>query len=228
MYLTTDKLDPNRQNKVESFDQNLLEILPKDYLDFLRKFGTGGYCGEVYIMYPDRQIIPSTFKDYTDLWELNNSYNVEDLLTSIQIGSTANGDIICITEHRIGKIFILPRHSMEIIAFTTFNDAIKSFIMEEKSMIYFDPDFDREQEQISLIKSIGGLIDILPIQEKFLQLFSYDFVINENTQPQYFFRKIGGWVTFDLVYKNSIYVKFQNQNCNDVLPITNFLKEYAE
>ncbi|MCL1672121.1 MAG: SMI1/KNR4 family protein [Flavobacteriaceae bacterium] len=228
MYLTTDKLDPNRQNKVESFDQNLLEILPKDYLDFLRKFGTGGYCGEVYIMYPDSQIIPSTFKDYTDLWELNNSYNVEDLLTSIQIGSTANGDIICITEHRIGKIFILPRHSMEIIAFTTFNDAIKSFIMEEKSMIYFDPDFDREQEQISLIKSIGGLIDILPIQEKFLQLFSYDFVINENTQPQYFFRKIGGWVTFDLVYKNSIYVKFQNQNCNDVLPITNFLKEYAE
>ncbi|OPC03724.1 hypothetical protein BAS09_08615 [Elizabethkingia ursingii] len=178
-------------------------------------------------MYPDSQIIPSTFKDYTDLWELNNSYNVEDLLTSIQIGSTANGDIICITEHRIGKIFILPRHSMEIIAFTTFNDAIKSFIMEEKSMIYFDPDFDREQEQISLIKSIGGLIDILPIQEKFLQLFSYDFVINENTQPQYFFRKIGGWVTFDLVYKNSIYVKFQNQNCNDVLPITNFLKEYA-
>ena len=95
-------------------------------------------------------------------------------------------------------------------------------------MIYFDPDFDRELEQISLIKSVGGLIDILSIHEIFLQRFSYDFAANENTQPQYFFRKIGGWVTFDLVYKNSIYVKFQNQYCNEVLPITNFLKEYAE
>lgn len=228
MYLTTDNLDPNRQDEIENFDQIFLGVLPKDYLDFLHKFGIGEYCGEVYIEYPDSQIIPSTFKDYTDLWELNNSsYNVEDLLKSIQIGSTANGDIVCVTENRVDKIFILPRHSMEIIAFSTFETTIKSFITEEKSTIYFDPLFDSKQEQISLIKS-GGLIDILPIHEKFLQQFSFDFVTNENTQPKYFFKKIGGWVTFDLIYKNSIYVKFQNQHLNDVSPITNFLREYTE
>lgn len=228
MYLTTDKLDPNRQNEVENFDQYILDILPKDYLDFLRKFGTGEYCGEVYISYPDNQIIPSTFKDYTDLWQFDDMYNVDDLLKSIQIGSTANGDIICVTENRVGKIFILPRHSMEIISFTTFDETIKSFITEENSTLYFDPSFDIKQEQISLIKSAGGLIDILPIHEKFLQQFSYDFIANENTQPKYFFKKIGGWVTFDLVYKNSIYVKFQNQHINDVLAIKNFVKKYAE
>ena len=229
MYLTTDKLDPNRQNEVENFDQYVLDILPKDYLHFLREFGTGEYCGEVYISYPDNQIIPSTFKDYTDFWQFDDMYSVDDLLKSTQIGSTVDGDIICITENRIGKIFILPRHSMEIISFTTFEDTIKSFITEENSIIYFDPSFDFKQEQISLIKSDGGgLIDILPIHEKFLERFSYNFIINETTQPKYFLKKIGGWVTFDLVSKNSIYVKFQNQHINDVLPIINFMKKYTE
>ena len=47
MYLTTDKLDPNRQNEVENFDQYVLDILPKDYLHFLRHLRTGEYSGEV-------------------------------------------------------------------------------------------------------------------------------------------------------------------------------------
>lgn len=147
MYLTTTKLDHKRATEVESLDQNLLAILPKDYLKFLLEFGTGEYCGEVYITYPDSQNIPLTFKDYTDLWELSDVYNVDDLLKSIQIASTANGDIICITENKPDKIFVLPRHSPIIISFKTFEEAIESFLSDEISVPYFDPSFDSRQEQ---------------------------------------------------------------------------------
>lgn len=47
-------------------------------------------------------------------------------------------------------------------------------------------------------------------------------------QPKYFIKKIGGWVTFDLVYKNSIYVKFQNEFSENVKSIIEFLKSHTE
>lgn len=225
MLLTTDLLDPDRQNTIQNIDQNLVDFLPKDYLHFLLEYGTGTYCDEVYITYPDDKNISLTFSSYTDLWKLNDLYNENDLLQSVQIGSTANGDIICVTQNKKGKIFVLPRHSMEIISFMAFDETIKYFV-PKISKTYFDPIFDSKTECISLIKSEKELIDILPIHEEFLRTFTYDFVINETTQPKYFFKSFGGWITFDLIYKNGIYIKYQNRFIENILSILNFFKNY--
>jgi hypothetical protein len=223
MFLATDNLDPNRKQNVEKLNEKLLAILPSDYIHFLIIYGIGTYCNEVYVSYPDAENIPITFADYTDLWELDENYNVADLLSSTQIGSTANGDIICVTANRIGKIFVLPRHDIVISSFNSFEETIKSFV-PHIAKPYFDPIFESTHEQISLIKA-SSLIDILPIQVAFLQKFNYDFVIHEDTQPKYFIKRIGGWVSFDLIYKNSISVKYQDRYVDEALSLINFLKQ---
>lgn len=226
MFLTTDALDPSRKNKLESIDANTLKTLPVDYLDFLDNFGTGTYCDEVYITYPDVENIPLTFADYTDFWDLDENYSVKDLLNSIQIGNTANGDIICVTASRLGNIFVLPRHDTSVISFNSFVDAIKSFV-PNTNKTYFDPLYDSQQKQFSLIKPVGGLTAIAPIHELFLQQFSYDFIAHESTQPKYFINKFGGWLSFDLIYKNSITFKYQNQYSDKASGLFNFLKQHV-
>lgn len=223
MFLTTDNLDPNRKQNIEKLDEKLLAILPTDYIHFLTSYGIGTYCDEVYIIYPDEENIPLTFADYIDLWELDEDYNVADLLSSTQIGSTANGDIICVTANRIGKIFVLPRHDIVISSFNSFEETIKSFVANIATH-YFDPIFESTREQISLIKA-SSLIDILPIQAAFLQKFNYDFVTNEDTQPKYFIKRIGGWISFDLIYKNSISIKYQVLYVDEALSLIDFLKK---
>ena len=73
--------------------------------------------------------------------------------------------------------------------------------------IYFEPHFERKVEQFSLI-SDEGLLDINIIHNKFLNEFNYDFSIRQE-QPKYVIEKIGGWIKFDLVYKNSITISYQ-------------------
>ena len=223
MFLATDNLDPNRKQNVEKLDEQLLAVLPSDYIHFITTYGIGTYCDEVYITYPDKENIPVTFADFTDLWELDESYNAADLLSSTQIGSTANGDIICVTANRMGKIFVLPRHDMFISTFNSFEETIKSFVPDVANS-YFDPIFESKHEQISLIKN-SNLIDVMPIQKAFLQKFNYDFATHEDTQPKYFVKRIGGWISFDLIYKNSINIKYQELYVDEVSSLINFLKQ---
>ena len=52
------------------------------------------------------------------------------------------------------------------------------------------------------------MIDIHSIHNKFLKNFDYDFIIGKE-QPKYVIKKMGGWIKFDLVYKNSIAISYQ-------------------
>lgn len=223
MLLTTLKLDPNRFNVINDFDENLLRILPIDYVDFLKNYGEGTYCDYVIISYPDYENIPATFGKETELWEFDEDYTTQDLIKSIQIGWTIDGDMICVTDNRKGKVFILPRHSETITSFDSFLVAIKSLDLETVNE-YFDPQFDGQIEQIKLIKN-SALIDILPIHKAFLENYKYDFVVCKSTQPKYIIKEIGGWVYFDLIYKSSINIKFQKQYLEVAKPIINFLKQ---
>ena len=54
----------------------------------------------------------------------------------------------------------------------------------------------------------GKLLDINLIHTKFLKDLEYDFIIGKE-QPKYVIEKIGGWIKFDLVYKNSISISYQ-------------------
>jgi len=225
MFVTTERLDPDRKNIIDALDQNLRSILPGEYNRFLQTYGTGTYCDEIYVHYPDSGNIPATFRDYTDLWELNDAFTAEDLLQAVQLASTANGDIIAVTSGRPGKIFILPRHSQNIISFKNFQQALDFFVRKDADK-YYDPNYDQEREHLSLVRLTGGLIDISGIHNAFLRNFSFDFLVKERTQPKYFFKNFGGWVAFDLIYKNAIQVKFQKIDVDGVKPLLNFLREF--
>lgn len=226
MLLTTYDLDPNRFHITNELSNDLLEILPADYLNFLRSYGTGSYCDEIYISLPDTENIASTFKDFTDLWEFDDSYTAKDLLGSVQIGSTADGDIICINGNRRGKVFILPRHSEMISSFDSFFAAVDS-LKPDAAIEYFDPDFDARYEQIKLIKN-SALIDIEPIHRDFLRNYKYDFVVHESTQPKYIIKSLGGWVYFDLIYKSTINIKFQHTNREPARQLIVFFEQYLK
>jgi len=221
MLITTNSLEPDRLINIVSFDKKHLGLLPADYIAFLQNFGAGTYCDEVVIDYPDTDHIFLTFGDRSDLREFDEFYSATDLIKSIQIGWSVNGDIICVTAQRKGKVFILPRQASSIKSFTSFFDAIK-FLLPDADPEYFDPTYDSAYEQINLITE-SGLIDILPIRQAFLEKFKFDFVVNEATQPKYIIKAFGGWIMFDLIYKNSITLKFQNQYKANMLPLLHFL-----
>lgn len=220
MYLTTRLLEPNRQAFVDGFDAALRTVLPPDYLGFLRKFGTGTYAGEVNIGYPDQSVIPTTFGDYLDLWVFDDAYNETDLLLSTQLASTANGDILCVASTREGQVFVLPRHSEIVNSYPSFFDAVNALLPAGE--VYFDPVFEAAWEQISLVED-ARLLDIAALHQAFLVHLRTDFVTNVTTQPRYFFQAFGGWVFFDLVYRNGITVKYQQSLAPLVQPVLELL-----
>ncbi|SHE79031.1 hypothetical protein [Pedobacter caeni] len=225
--LTTNLLDPQRRVKTSNINKGILEILPLDYLRFLEEYGAGTYCEEVVIHYPDEIVIPETFKDDTDLWELDEMFTAEDLLNAIQIGRSFNGDIICVTRKKAGSVFVLPRHSLNVVSFNRFEDAIHYLTRDYRSFKFYLPGFDHHQLQISLIKE-GGLKDINPIHESFLDEFKFDFVIHSDTQPKYFFKEPGFWIRFDLIYKNSISMGYQKQLQNKSQHIMDRIEELSK
>ena len=79
---------------------------------------------------------------------------------------------------------------------------------------------------ISLIKnnSLDKLL-IDNIQKLFLEKYKTDKVFNKNSQPKYIIQDIGGWVYMDLVYKNSIRVKYQSMYETKANEIINFIEE---
>lgn len=208
--LTTNLLDPQRRTKTNNINKGILEILPLDYLRFLEEYGEGTYCEEVVIQYPDEVVIPETFKDDTDLWELDEMFTTEDLLNAIRIGYSFNGDMICVTRKKTGSVFILPRHQTKIASFNDFDEAVNYLTREHRSFKFYLPGFDQHQMQISLIKE-NGLKDIHLIHKFFLDEFKFDFVIHSDTQPKYIFKEFGFWIRFDLIYKNSITMGYQKQ-----------------
>ena len=223
MYLTTRLLDPSRGAAVDGFDEALQPLLPPDYSRFLREYGPGTYAGEVSIAYPDPAVIPATFGHCLDLWDFDEAYKEADLLHSTQLAWTADGDILCLAPNRADQVFVLPRHSEKVRAYSSFFAAVKSLLPPNKA--YFDPDFEAVHEQISLAKH-GQLLDINPLHQSFLGHFQADFVANAATHPIYFFQDIGGWVSFDLVYRSSITIKYQRPLAPLVQPMLELLRRH--
>ena len=181
--------------------------LPKSYLEFIGKYGYGTYCGLINIIEPDEQVIYNTFSDY-DFWKFNTKFTNQDLKKAIQLASTIDGDIICSVKNKVDTLFVLPRNSETILNFKTLNEILlfykESYQIPES---YFEPSLERKVEVFSLIQN-EKLLSIEVIHNNFLKDFKYDFIIGKE-QPKYVITKIGGWVKFDLVYKNSITISYQ-------------------
>jgi hypothetical protein len=225
MYVTTHLLDPTRQAAVGGFDATLSVLLPPDYSAFLREYGPGTYTGEVNIDYPDQAVILTTFGDYRDLWTLNDAFNEADLMHAVQLATTTDGDILCVAPNRAEQVFVLPRHSEQVIVYPSFWDAVDSLTSSEG--LYFDPVFEAVYEQISLAKD-NQLVDINLLHRSFQEQFKTDFLVNATTQPKYFFQSFGGWVSFDLVYRNTITIKYQQPFTLLVQPILKLLREQTD
>lgn len=196
--------------------------IPKSYLEFITKYGYGTYCGLINITAPDEQVVPGTFSDCW-LWEFTSAFTENDIQNTTQLCSSIDGDSICCIKKRPGQLFILPRHSDEILQFESF-DKVLSFYDQsyQVNYPYFEPAWGRETELFSLAHE-ETLLDINPIHKKFLETFEHDLVIGEE-QPKYVIEKMGGWVKFDLVYKNSISVSYQTVNTNEHLKYIDFIK----
>ena len=181
--------------------------LPKSYLEFIGKYGYGTYCGLINIIEPDEQVIYNTFSDY-DFWKFNTKFTNQDLKKAIQLASTIDGDIICSVKNKVDTLFVLPRNSETILNFKTLNEILlfykESYQIPES---YFEPSLERKVEVFSLIQN-EKLLSIEVIHNNFLKDFKYDCIIGKE-QPKYVITKIGGWVKFDLVYKNSITISYQ-------------------
>ena len=181
--------------------------LPKSYVEFVGTYGYGTYCGLIHITAPDEQVIYGTFLD-DHFWEFNDNFTESDYKKAIQLASTIDGDIISYIKNKPEHLFILPRNSEHVLSFNNLNNVLAFYQKEyQYTDIYFEPHFERKVEQFSLI-SDEGLLDINIIHNKFLNEFNYDFSIRQE-QPKYVIEKIGGWIKFDLVYKNSITISYQ-------------------
>jgi len=219
-------LDPEREKKMNDVNKDIIKLLPTDYTDFLTNFGEGEYTHGVIIQFPDEKVIPETFKDYTDFWEYDENFAEEDLLRAIQIGTSFDGDIVCISPKKKNKVFILPRHSDLISSYNTFIEAINN-LTQEYEYKFFMPFFDKENIQITLIKE-GKLKDIHPIHDAFLNEFNFDFYFDQETQPEYIIRKFGFRIRFDLVYKNTISISFQKQFKDKIQDIIDRISELSK
>ncbi len=184
-----------------------IDYLPESYAQFLKEYGYGCYCGLINITQPDEQVIYSTFSDF-DFWEFDSNFTNNDLKEAVQLGSTIDGDIICCLKNKGNILYILPRNSEIILSFKNLDEMLSFYNKEYKLLdFYFEPSQGRKIASLSLIHE-DKLLDINTIRTKFLRDFEYDYVIGEE-QPKYVIKKIGGWVKFDLVYKNSIAISYQ-------------------
>jgi hypothetical protein len=227
IFLTASLLDPDRNLKINNCNESILKILPQDYIEFLSQYGEGIYCNEVTVQYPDENSIPETFKDYADLWEVDETFTAKDLLNAIQIGYSFNGDILCVTKDKKDKVFILPRHDIRVTSYDSFYEAINWLTEKWYDVKFYSPYFDGEHIEINLIKE-NKLKDIISIHNTFISEFNFDFSFDESTQPQYVLKSFGFWIRFDLIYKNAISIGYQKQFKNEIKYIIDRIEELSK
>jgi len=215
-------------NDIDFIKDTVTFELPKDYFDFLKEYGYGNICEVIYFYEPDEQHIKNTFMEYIDeLWDWQNEKQKNMVLNGLSIGGTIDGDIICCVNDNLFPYVFLPRHLESILSFENiellFSYCFSYYGFKE---LYFDPEFKSVIKMISLIKnsSLDKLL-INNIQKLFLEKYKTDKVFDKDSQPKYIIQDIGGWVYMDLVYKNSIRVKYQSMHEAKANEIISFIEE---
>ncbi len=216
------------ENDEKGIIQNLIDFrLPEDYLDFLSSYGYGEISAELFFQKPDKKYIKNNFSDYMDLWLWENELQRENALNGLTISTTANGDVICCVNDSKFPYLLLPRHSSEPAKFKDIYSLFSDYHQKLKwKEIYFDPYYNKEKKTISMIKD--GKLDkslIEHILKVFLEKYTFDKVYNEETQPKYVIQEIGGWICFDLIYRNTIVIKYQSTFESKVKEIISFLEK---
>lgn len=216
------------RNMIKSIESELRLKLPGDYIEFLQCYGDGDIDERLYFHKPDASFIQQNFKNDLDLWALTD-VQTESICNSVTVGKSVDGDVFCYNG-KSNLWIILPRHSDRVIEKNLFGDLITHY--KEKGVIkannpWFDPAYQRILKSFSLV--YDGKIDntlIERIENDFVSSYTFDAILNKETQPKYILQAIGGWIYFDNVYKSSIRLKFQNQFESEASVYANFLQKY--
>ena len=213
--------------EIDSIEKLVDFVLPQDYLNFLSMYGYGEICENLFFQKPDRQYLKNTFSDCMDLWDWDNQSQIEIALNGLTISTSSNGDIICCIGNSDFPYLLLPRNSGKTVSFDKldllFLDYSNRFKFED---LYFDSYCESKRKNIPLIRD--GNLDknlIVNIHKLFLEKYSFDKVFDANTQPKYVIQEIGGWVYFDMIYKNGIRVKYQLENEFKAQEIIEFIEQ---
>jgi hypothetical protein len=208
--------------------RNLVNFkLPEDYWDFLSNYGYGEISAELFFQKPDEKYMKNNFSDYMDLWLWEDELQRENALNGLTISTTANGDIICCVNDPDFPYLLLPRQSGDPAKFKDIYSLLLDYHQKLKwKEIYFDPYYNKEKKTISLIKD--GKLDKSLIEHMsniFSEKYTCDKVYNEETQPKYVIQEIGGWICFDLVYRNTIAIKYQSMFVSKANEIITFVEK---
>ena len=224
------EIKPLSQNEIQEIENLVNFSLPTDYQKFLANYGFGEISGLINLFQPDENFVESNFGDCMDFWDLTENQTT-DLLNGLTISSTIDGDVILSIDDKEKPIAILPRHSENLLTFDNFDNLINHYRVKYKlgNNLYFDPIYNFANKHFSLVSK--GKLDTAffdTLQQQFRAKFTFDKILNIETQPKYVIQKIGGWVYFDNVYKSSINVKYQTQFQDEVNPIIDFFTEQIE
>ena len=209
-YYIVGELKPLTTNSIRDIEQDVTLKLPKDYKNFLKTYGYGSVNEFLLINRPDKNYFKLNFSDYLDFWILSDAER-KNICEGVLVASNIDGDIFLWVSNPSHPFVLVPRDSEQLTYFKNFDDLLKyttdDLILNEE--LYFDSNYGYEQQYFNLIKDEWLDKNLVErVCKAFIKAFEFDKVIGSE-QPKYFIKNIGGWVRFDLLYKNSIQVKYQ-------------------
>ncbi len=223
-YYIVDELKPLTTNDIYNIEQDISSKLPNDYKNFLKTYGYGSVNGLLLINAPDKDYFRLNFADYLDFWILSTAEQ-KSICNGVLVASNIDGDNFLWIENALHTFVLVPRDSEQLTYFKNFDDLLKyttdDLILNEE--LYFDSNYGYEQQHFNLLKD--EWLDKTLVErvcKAFMKAFEFDKVIGSE-QPKYFIQNIGGWVRFDLLYKNSIQVKYQKQYHEEAKKIIEYI-----
>lgn len=223
-YYNSSQVKPLTANQIYQIEQDISFELPDSYREFLIEYGYGSINEFLMIGEYDKDYFMSNFKDCLDFWTLSAAEE-KSICKGIVVASSIDGDIFLMVSSSELPFIMVPRHSEKLIHFESFDNLLNHVTdsLGSCEKIYFDSYHNYEIENFSLIKK--DKLDkklIEEIHKLFINQFDFDKVIGTE-QPIYFIKSIGGWLYFDLIYKSSIRIKYQNQYRKEAKKIINFI-----
>ncbi|TXT21317.1 MAG: hypothetical protein FD138_4076 [Planctomycetota bacterium] len=120
VYLVTTRLATVSAEQVRAAEETLKVKFPKDYSEFVTKFGEGTYSGFVRVYPPER-----IFKELREVQQRWDEYFLWDegpevltkaeVVESIVFADTVNGDELIFHPGKPNRLFLLPRHSYSVL-----------------------------------------------------------------------------------------------------------------
>lgn len=206
MYLISDDKVMVQEAEFESFELKFSQPLPSGYVQFLKQYGIGTYCGTLEVHSPSE--IESKSEELVR--SLSNKYwkNEKDkefigtLVNPFQICESIDQDRVFFVPNIQEKLFVLPRHDSQL--YTLGSDFLQPTIwyLEDEAVRkpepfeYFEPAVDSDTMFLIFESCEMNLDEIVSFLKNG---FGSDVVrVDDADCTQLFIKKVGGLVQLEL------------------------------